>query len=123
MISNSFVEKIFNDITERIAKNQEIFLRQVSQMEEKVEAVMNIKVVDMPVIEEKFLMNSRRTILLGKQFVNKKADDSLAKIKRDTFKALHAHMKGEQRVTKVLNRMIRNFRKVHFYQEMRRFKH
>ena len=46
-------------------------------MEEKVVAVMNIKLVDMPIIEEKFALNSRRTIYFGKQIVNDRCENKL----------------------------------------------
>jgi len=76
-VSNIFVEKIFDDISRRQDANREMILRQITRMEEQVLVVMDIKLVDIPNVEERFDMTTRRTILLAKQVVNQKADDAL----------------------------------------------
>ena len=67
-------------------------------------------------------MNTRRTVLLGKQIVNQRADDILTKLRRNAFTALLENVKIEQKKHTCIVRMIRNIRKFHLFNEMRRFK-
>ena len=67
-------------------------------------------------------MNTRRTVLLGKQIVNQRADDILTKLRRNAFTALLENVKIEQKKHTCMVRMIRNIRKFHLFNEMRRFK-
>ena len=55
--------------------------------------------------------------------MNRKADEDLDRLKRETFQALLKNAKEEQHVTKVMHRLIRHFRKFHQFQELRKFKH
>ena len=67
-------------------------------------------------------MNNRRTVLLGRQLVNQRAEDALTKLRRNAFTALLENVKKEQNQNKCILRLIRNFRKFHLFIEMRKFK-
>lgn len=87
-VANNFVDKIFDDISRKQDRNKDVILSQIQQMEEKVVAVMNIKLVDMPIVEEKFDLNTRRTIFFGKQIINDRSENKLNILKKNIWIAL-----------------------------------
>ena len=50
-------------------------------MEEQVANVMNIKLEDMPRLEDKFYLQQRRANTMIRQVVNERADKSLSSLK------------------------------------------
>ena len=54
LVSNQFVEKIFDENCNRQDRHKDAIMREIAQMEEKVTNVMNIKLEDMPRLEDKF---------------------------------------------------------------------
>ena len=84
-------------------------------MEEKVVAVMNIKLVDMPIVEDKFDLNMRRTILFGKQIVNDRMDKKLTILKKHIWTALKRNVTQCQKQNRLTSLLLRNLRKFHLW--------
>lgn len=91
-------------------------------MEAKVVEVMDIKHTEMPNMRDKFAINAQRCVTLSRQLVNEKADQRKEMLLRNTFKAIHENKLESLRRNRLMQMMVRHFRKYHVWHEFRKLR-
>ena len=57
-IGSTFVFRVFDDLTKKIDKHKDTILKQMQEMDLKVQEVLSIKHVDMPDMRDRFSINA-----------------------------------------------------------------